>query len=195
MCHFVLYILKKLTLSHIILNVNKPKKRRPLKTLLEKEKMLVTSIFSFSHNVFYLIKERNHVSHFCHLQNAFELVKSKILLFGKELKILVKLLWKLILAIPILHWLWTSNISLIIQKLFLPLTHYQTTNFRLFQTERVCRQQFQIWRKWRKVIQMGRKHCGKRRNCSLRAISPFPTVFSKGLFLRGVKRSHCVGMG
>ena len=34
---------------------------------------------------------------------------------------------------------------------------------------------------------MGRKHCGKRRNCSLRAISPFPTVFSKGLFPRGVK--------
>ena len=29
---------------------------------------------------------------------------------------------------------------------------------------------------------------GKMRNCSLRAISPFPTVFSKGLFPRGVKR-------
>ena len=42
---------------------------------------------------------------------------------------------------------------------------------------------------------MGRKHCGKRRNCSLRAISPFPTVFSKGSFPRGVKRRHCVGMG
>ena len=42
---------------------------------------------------------------------------------------------------------------------------------------------------------MGRKHCGKRRNCSLRAISPFPTVFSKGLFPRGVTRCHCVGMG
>ena len=26
----------------------------------------------------------------------------------------------------------------------------------------------------------GRKHCGKRINCSLRAISPFPTVFSRG---------------
>ena len=25
--------------------------------------------------------------------------------------------------------------------------------------------------------------------------SPFPTVFSKGLFPRGVKRCHCVGMG
>ena len=37
------------------------------------------------------------------------------------------------------------------------LTHYQMTNFRLFQTERVCRRQFQIWRKWQKVIQMGRK--------------------------------------
>ena len=34
---------------------------------------------------------------------------------------------------------------------------------------------------------MGRKHRGKRRNCSLRAISPFPTVFSKGLFPRGIK--------
>ena len=62
------------------------------------------------------------------------------------------------------------------------------TNFRLFQTERVCRRQFQFWQKWQKVIQTGRKHCGKRRNCSLWAISPFPTVFSKGLFPWGVKR-------
>ena len=38
------------------------------------------------------------------------------------------------------------------------------TNFRLIQTERLCRRQFQIWRKWKKVIQTGRKHCGKRRN-------------------------------
>ena len=75
------------------------------------------------------------------------------------------------------------------------LTHYQTTNFRLFQTERVCRGQFQIWGKWQTVIQMGRKLCGKRRNCSLRAISPFSTVFSKGLFPRSVKRCRCVGMG
>ena len=47
----------------------------------------------------------------------------------------------------------------------------------------------------KKVNHTGRKHCGKRRNCSLPAISPFPTVFSKGLFPRGVKRCHCVGMG
>ena len=70
-----------------------------------------------------------------------------------------------------------------------PLTHYQTTNFRHSQTDRVCR------RKWKKDIQTGRKHYGRRTNCSLRAISPFPTVFSKGLFPRGIKRRHCVGMG
>ena len=68
------------------------------------------------------------------------------------------------------------------------LTHYQTTNFRLFETERVCRRQFRIQQKWKKVIQTGRIHCGKRRNCSLQAISPFPTVFSKGLFPRGIQR-------
>ena len=33
---------------------------------------------------------------------------------------------------------------------------------------------------------MDRKHCGKRRNCLLRAISPFPTVFSKGLYKRQI---------
>ena len=27
------------------------------------------------------------------------------------------------------------------------------------------------------------------------AISPFPTIFSKGFFPRPVKRCHCVGMG
>ena len=51
------------------------------KTLWEKEKMLVTSIFSFSHSVFYSIKEINHhfsniqfvvckCFHFGHIQNS-----------------------------------------------------------------------------------------------------------------------------
>ena len=42
---------------------------------------------------------------------------------------------------------------------------------------------------------MGRKHCGKRRNCSLRAISPFPTVFSKDLYCRHVKKTGLVWEG
>ena len=37
-----------------------PEGIRLLKTLWEKEKMLVTSIFSFSYNVFYLIKRKMH---------------------------------------------------------------------------------------------------------------------------------------
>ena len=34
---------------------------------------------------------------------------------------------------------------------------------------------------------MGRQYCGKRRNCSFRAISPFPSVFSKRLVLQTCK--------
>ena len=34
----------------------------------------------------------------------------------------------------------------------------QTTNFRLFQTERICRRHFQIWQKWQIVIQTGTKN-------------------------------------
>ena len=75
------------------------------------------------------------------------------------------------------------------------LTHYQTTNFRLFQIKKFADDYFKYDEKWQKVIQTVRKHCGKRRNCSLWAISPFPTVFSKGLFPRGVKRCHSVGIG
>ena len=44
-----------------------------------------------------------------------------------------------------------------------------------------------------KVFQMGRKHSGKRRNCSLRAISSFPTVFSKDSYCRHIKTRACLG--
>ena len=75
------------------------------------------------------------------------------------------------------------------------LTLSQTTNFGLFQTQTACRRQFHICSKWRRSLLTGRKHCGKRRNCSSRAISPFPTVFSKDLYCRHVKTRACLGMG
>ena len=87
------------------------------------------------------------------------------------------------------------------------LTHYQTTNFRLFQTEIVCRQQFQIWREWQQVIKRGRKLWEKEKLLVTSYFSFSHSVFkrfvsqgrqkvsSKGLFPRGVKRCHCVGMG
>ena len=40
---------------------------------------------------------------------------------------------------------------------------------------------------------MGRKHCGKRRNCSLRVISSFPALFSKDFYCRHVKTRACFG--
>ena len=73
---------------------------------------------------------------------------------------------------------------------FLCLTLSQTTNFRLFQTERLCRRHFQVWWKWQEIFHMGRKHCGKRRNCLLRAIFPFPSVFKKVLLPGRHRWSH-----
>ena len=67
--------------------------------------------------------------------------------------------------------------------------------FILFQIQIVCRRQFQMWWQWQKAPRMDRKHCGKRRNCSLRAISPFPTVFSKDLYCKHAKTRACLGKG
>ena len=36
-----------------------------------------------------------------------------------------------------------------------------------------------IWTNGDTITRLSRKHCGKRRNCLLRAVSPFPTMFSK----------------
>ena len=161
-----------------------PWNREILKTPEEKVKILVISIFSFSLNVFYTIKGGNH-----HVSN--------IKIFGLQMLSLWSSqefgIWKNVKS-RIVCWQMNSisydRIRILDPSKPKALTHYQTTNFRLFQTQRVCRRQFQIWRKWQKVIQMGRKHCEKRRNCSSRAISPFPTVFSKGLFPRGVKKGR-----
>ena len=46
---------------------------------------------------------------------------------------------------------------------------------------------FKFDEKERKVLKTDRKHLRNRRNCSLRAISPFPEVFSKDLYCRHVK--------
>ena len=75
------------------------------------------------------------------------------------------------------------------------LTYYQTTNLGLCQTESFCRRQFQIRQKWKRVLQTGRKHCWESKNCSLRAISPLPTVFSRGLYCGHVKTRACLGKG
>ena len=74
------------------------------------------------------------------------------------------------------------------------LTHYQMTNFRLFQTERVCRRQFQIWRKWLKVNQTGRKHWEKEKLLVTSNFSFSHSVF-KGLVSQVRQKVSLCGNG
>ena len=67
------------------------------------------------------------------------------------------------------------------------------TTLKLFQTERVCRQKFKFVKKCWTVLQKGRKHCGKRRNHLLLAVSPFPTVYLKRLVLQTRKNKGLFG--
>ena len=62
------------------------------------------------------------------------------------------------------------------------------TNFRLFQTQENLQKIILGLMKMADSFPGGlKKHYWKRRNCSLRAISPFPIVFSKDLYIRYVK--------
>ena len=62
---------------------------------------------------------------------------------------------------------------------------------RLVQIESICKQQNKRNLKTAILFGKGRKHCGKRRKCWLPAFSPFPTMFSKGIFLKAVKSRNC----
>ena len=64
--------------------------------------------------------------------------------------------------------------------------------FRLVQIQSICRRQNKCDSKTQICSGKGRKHCGKRRKCWLPAFSPFPTMYSKGYFLRVVKSGDCV---
>ena len=55
---------------------------------------------------------------------------------------------------------------------------------------------------WKKIIlkikirvEKSRKHCGERRKCCLPAFAPFPLMFSKAFFSRGVKSRDYVVKG
>ena len=127
----------------------------------KKEKLLVTSNFSFSHSVFYTFWELSDI--FIKFKivvcKLFQFRRARNLSFGKRL------------------------------------TLSKTINVRLFQTERLCRRQFQIWWAWMRALQAGRKHCGKRRNFSFshsvfkrRALQPRK---KQGLFGKGLNESVC----
>ena len=184
------------------------------KTLWEKEILLVTSNFSFSNCVFNrLVSQGRQKVSLC----GNGLSKTRINLSCKRLALIQCRHLGFSLKMHVSRGFLTGELCYLLraaieQKKYIccklsdhtarnfdcriiRLTLSQTTNFGLFLTEWVCELPFLMWWKWKKVLWMSWKHCGKRRNCSWRAISPFPTVFSRGLFPRGVKRCHCVEMG
>ena len=67
--------------------------------------------------------------------------------------------------------------------------------FGFVQIEGICRQQNKCDLKIGNYLGKGRKPCVQRRKCWLPAFSPFPTMFSKGYFVRVVKSWDCVLKG
>ena len=119
-----------------------------LKTRCEKEKLLVTNNFSFSHSVFKRLVLQT-------LENQG--------LFGKGLIIYhTILLFNPLLDMPILG---------------------------SFNSAANKDMMLEIWTIGDTVIWLSWKHCWKRRNCLLQAISPFPAVFSKAVCCWCIKTS------
>ena len=72
-------------------------------------------------------------------------------------------------------------------------THYQTTNFRVFQTE-FADDNFKFDENGKKLSKRVESTLGKGKIARYEQFLHFP-VFSTGLFHRSVERCHCVGMG
>ena len=73
------------------------------------------------------------------------------------------------------------------------LTISQTTNFRHFQTQGVCRCQFQIWWKWQKVLRIGWKLCGKKEKLLVTSNFSFSHSVFKRLVLQTRKNQGLFG--
>ena len=70
----------------------------------------------------------------------------------------------------------------------------QTTNLDSSKLKEFVDDSLELDENGRKVSKQVEK-CGKRRNCSLRVISEFPTVFSKDLYCTHLKIRVCLGKG
>ena len=75
-----------------------------------------------------------------------------------------------------------------IQPFFFPINPFPNDKFyTLPKFKEFAKENYKYDENGRKFSICVEKQCGKRRNCSSRAISPFPTVFSKDLYCRHVK--------
>ena len=117
-----------LSLSQIIPGFYGSGKNRLLKTLWEKEKMPVTGIFSISHHVFYPSHNKYHFFLYIYfvICKCFELGQVKNFAVWERVK----------------YTLGTSILLFSYRMFSFRVTLSQTTNFRPFQTQRLCRRQF-----------------------------------------------------
>ena len=69
------------------------------------------------------------------------------------------------------------------------------TNYRLYQTERVCRRQFQVRSKWQKVPQTGRKTMREKEKLPVTSNFSFSHSVFKRLFLQTCKNQGLFGKG
>ena len=136
-----------------------------LKTLWEKEKLLVSSNFSFSHSGFYPFGELSAIF------ITFEIVICKLLEFGR--------VYNLSFRKGLRNWSFNSLPNDKILDWF-KLKAFADDKFE--SKIKIC-------------FGKGRKHCGKRRKCWLPAFSPFPTMFSKDISFEVIKSWNCVMKG
>ena len=76
----------------------------------------------------------------------------------------------------------------------LQLTHYQMTKLRLFQTERVCRRQFQIDENERKLSKQVKNTVGKGEIARYKQFLLFPQCFQR-LVSQGCQKVSLCGNG
>ena len=151
--------------------------KRSFENIMDKEKMLAISIFQL-----YL---------FCQLQMLWIWTSLKFCCLVKELGLLVNtdpdyshVHISLILVHTVCqksHWL-KQLVSPIVLK---GLTLYLACQFwalPIQQQIKIIIMMSKLLKNGDTVFWLSRKHCWKRRNCSLRAISSFPTMFLKAVF-------------
>ena len=134
--------------------------------------MLIISIFSFSHNVvlhFPIQISIFLVTFILSSANAFRLDLCRFFVVGKELT-----LYQTILT-------------------FNPLPDDKILDRS--KLKQSADDDFKFDESSRKFSERVENTFGQGEIAILRAISPFSTVFSRGMFPGGVKRCHCVGMG
>ena len=160
--------------------------------------MQVTSNLSYSYNVFQTLS--SSVS-FNPLQNDYFLARSKPKAFIDDKVKMVQTgesFFERVENILEEHKTLVTSISsiqcfqMLLFRVPLPITRRQILDSS--KLKEFADDNFKFDEICRKLSKQVENTVGKGEIATLRAISPFPIVFSKGLFPRGVKRCHCVGI-